>query len=254
MLIDGTYYYAGAGGKLVTDRAFWTSNTNDLLPQGTYRADAEGKIIMTTEIVQEGDVLYYYQDGKRTASVGLVLFNGDYYYIDGAANAVVDQSVSVSKTNGLLQAGTYYFGADGKLVFYNGIVDGYYYVEGLRSPVGLFEVDDSYYYAGDGGKITTDSSFWISKTNDLVPAGTYRADAEGKLIMTTEIVKEGDVLYYYENGKRTASAGLVEFDGSYYYIDSAAKAVVGRTIWVSKTNGLMEVGAYTFDEEGKMIL
>ena len=72
--------------------------------------------------------------------------------------------------------------------------------------------------------------------------------------MTTEIANENGTLYYYKDGKRTASAGLVKFNGDYYYIDGAAKAIVGRTVWVSKPNGFVEVGAYTFGEDGKMVL
>ena len=253
VLIDGNYYYAGSGAKIVTNEIFWITKANNLLPIGTYRTDAEGKFIMTTEVVNENGTVYYYQNGKRTGSAGLVEFNGDYYYIDGAAKAAVDQVVWVSKTNGLVKAGSYKFDANGKMIRTTGIVDGYYYKDGLKTAAGLVLIDGDYYYVDGGAKVITNSSFWVSNTHDMLPAGTYRADAEGKLILKTEIVDENGALYYYQNGRRTGSAGLVEFNGDYYYIDGAAKAVVDQRVWVSKTNGLVEVGSYTFDKDGKMV-
>ena len=73
------------------------------------------------------------------------------------------------------------------------------------------------------------------------------------MILTTEVVNENGILYYYRDGKRTANAGLIEFEGAYYYIDGAAKAVTDTTVWINNTNGLMEVGSYTFGADGKMI-
>jgi hypothetical protein len=67
-------------------------------------------------------------------------------------------------------------------------------------------------------------------------------------------VNEDGTLYYYQNGMRTANAGLLLIDGSYYYIASGAKAVTNQRYWVSKTNGLLPVGSYEFGADGKMIL
>lgn len=47
-------------------------------------------------------------------------------------------------------------------------------------------------------------------------------------------------------------AGLIEIDGYYYYINSKCQAVTGR-YRIGKTNGLMPVGTYTFDENGRML-
>ena len=121
------YYCVGDGSIVVVNKSTWVSKTNGHpFTAGTYRFDAEGKMIRTTDVVNEGDYYYYYYNGKRTAGAGLVLVNGDYYYIDGAAKAVTNTAVKVDKTNNLLPKGTYYFGADGKLLFINGVRDGYY--------------------------------------------------------------------------------------------------------------------------------
>ncbi len=65
------------------------------------------------------------------------------------------------------------------------------------------------------------------------------------------LVEENGGLYYYVDGVLTY-AGLIEIDGSYYYINSSCKAVTGR-YWVYKTNGLITEGYYEFDTDGKMI-
>ncbi|MBP3478960.1 MAG: phosphodiester glycosidase family protein [Oscillospiraceae bacterium] len=254
MEIDGSYYYIGSGAIAVAGRTAWVGVTNGLVPAGTYRFAADGKMIMTTEIVNENGALYYYQNGVRTASAGLIQLNGAYYYIDSSAKAVAGKTAWVSKTNGLVKEGQYTFDEKGKMIFANGIMDGYYYVDGAKTAAGLIQIDGSYYYAGSGGKILKNQSIWVSNTNDLLPVGTYRVDQEGKLIMTTELVNENGTLYYYKDGKRTANAGILEIDGSYYYVTGRGIAVANDTAWVSITNGLVPVGTYRFDADGKMIM
>ena len=249
---NGDYYYIGSGAIAVRDGAYWVSKGNGLVEPGTYRFDADGKMIMFTGILDENGILYYYRNGKRTASAGMIEFEGAYYYIDGAAKAVTNTTIWVSKTNGLWPENSYTFGADGKMMIYDGIVNGYYYVEGIKTYAGLILVDGDYYYAGSGGKLVTNSSFWVSKTNGLVDVGTYRFGADGKMFLTTGVVNENGTLYYYVNGKRT-NGGLVEYEGGYYYFASGGTAFLNGSTWVSKTNGLVEAGTYRFDETGKMI-
>ena len=188
LLIDDCYYYADKGGKLITGQRFAITKTNDLLEEGIYRFAADGKIIMTSEVVEEDGELYFYDNGKRAVDTGLVQFAGAYYYV---------------RSNGVLRRG---------------------------------------------------ESVWLSKTNDLLPEGTYRFDANGQIIMTNELVDENGTLYYYKNGKRAGGEGLIAYNGAYYYINSSAIAVTNVTRRVDKTNGLMPAGTYTFGADGKVIL
>ena len=66
--------------------------------------------------------------------------------------------------------------------------------------------------------------------------------------------EDGDIVYY-ENGVKIAK-GLVEYEGSYYFINSTLKAVKDCEYAFNATasNGLMPAGKYTFDADGKMIL
>ena len=92
--------------------------------------------------------------------------------------------------------------------------------------------------------------------------GWYEFDKDGKMVTETKpdepktdtkngLVQEKDGLYYYKNGVRT-HAGLIQVNGSYYYIKSNGEAVTGR-YYVSNPNNLMAVGWYQFDDNGKMV-
>ena len=114
--IDGDYYYIDKTGKAVTGtktiKADWT---NGLKPAGTYEFGPDGKMIIKNGLVQEEDGLYWYVDGQKTHA-GLILVDGYYYYIDKTCKAVTGtKRILADWTNGLLPAGTYVFGEDGKM-------------------------------------------------------------------------------------------------------------------------------------------
>ena len=251
--IGDNYYFAAAGGKLKTSESSWCSYNNGLLPAGMYRFDAEGKIIMAAELVNEDGTMYYYKDGRRVDNAGLILYNGAYYLISSGAMPICNETRYVSRTNGLMPAGEYTFGADGKMVIYNGIVNGYYYVDGIKTSAGMLKIGGNYYFAAAGGKLKTSESSWCSYNNGLLPAGTYRFDAEGKIIMAAEVVNEDGVMYYYKDGRRVDNAGLILYNGDYYLISSGAMPICNETRYVSRTNGLLPAGEYTFGADGKLI-
>ena len=300
--IDGNYYYVNSSCKVVTNCRYWISRTNDLLPAGFYNFDADGKMtdapIPTPDpdpdpepevkngIVSEDGELYYYVNDVKTYA-GLIQIDGDYYYVNSSFKVITSQRYWVSKTNDLLPAGFYNFDADGKMTdapvptpdpdpdpepeVKNGIIseDGelYYYVNGVKTYAGLIQIDGNYYYVNSSCKVVTNCRYWISKTNDLLPATFYNFDADGKItdapIPTPDpdpdpepevkngIVSENGELYYYVNGVKTY-AGLIQIDGDYYYVNSSFKVVTNQRYWVSKTNDLLPATFYTFDAEGKM--
>lgn len=131
----------------------------------------------------------------------------------------------------------------------------YYYENDKKTDAGLIRIDGSYYYVDSSCKIMT-GKHKIEKTNDILPAGTYEFDEDGKLLIGNTIKNgiytENGVMYYYQDNKKT-NAGLVQIGDDYYYIDSSCKVAFG-SINVTKTNGLMPAGTYKFDEDGKMII
>jgi hypothetical protein len=138
---------------------------------------------------------------------------GNYYYINSGKKAVKNctYSVSESKANGLLPAGKYEFGADGKMInvptdepdteapdtpvepepVKNGLVidaDGEirYYVDGVATYAGLVQdAEGNYYYINSGKKAVKNRTYGISeaKANGLLPAGKYQFGADGKMIL-----------------------------------------------------------------------
>ena len=101
-------------------------------------------------------------------------------------------------------------------------------------------------------------SHWITKTNGLMSERSYTFDDNGRMTdpeiqnpAKDGIVAEDGSLYYYRDGVRYY-AGLIEIDGSYYYVRTSGEVVHGRNYWITKTNGLMPEKSYTFDDNGRM--
>jgi hypothetical protein len=65
----------------------------------------------------------------------------------------------------------------------------FYYADGVKFYGGLVHVDtdgdgveDAYFYARTSGEIVCGRSYWITKTNDLLPAAQYTFGEDGKMI------------------------------------------------------------------------
>ena len=270
------YYYFGADGKAVKNvpeggQDFWISaeKANGLLPEWGYYFDENGIIFHDSQF-QNGIVDgYYYIDGIKV-HMGMFKQGDDYYYAKSDGQLITGKTYYCQRNNGLLPDGYYTFDDTGKMIDppkqdlkKNGIVseDGslYYYENGFRTYAGLIKIGDDYYYVRTGGEVVYGRSYWITKTNGLMAERSYKFAEDGKMIdpeikkdpNVNGIVSENSSLYYYENGLRTY-AGLIEIDGSYYYVKTDGEVVHGRSYWISKTNGLMAEGSYTFDADGKM--
>ena len=265
---DGYYYYANRNGKLITDRTYWCTDNYGLMDEGSYPFDAQGRMIMPdTEkngILEEDGSLWYYVDGVRTYA-GLIEIDGSYYYVKTSGEVVHGQKYWITKTNGVMQEKAYTFDEHGRMVMpKNGILeeDGslWYYVDGVRTYAGVFEYEGAYYYAKTNGEVVHGRSYWITKTNGVVPEKSYVFENDGKMVLDVPIggegkngiVDEAGSKWYYVDGKLTY-AGLILIDGDYYYVKTNGEVVHGRTYWITKTNGLLQEKAYTFDDSGKLV-
>ena len=101
---------------------------------------------------------------------------------------------------------------------------------------GLVKDGDDYRYFKRNGMVTSVETY-VAKTNGLLKAAKYTFDAEGRLMKLEGLHEDlnGNLCYYVDYVKNYA--GLVEVDGSFYYIASDLKAVKNCTYYVTKTNG-----------------
>lgn len=119
----------------------------------------------------------------------------DYLYI----NSDNTLSYSIEKlyipdeyTNGKLPSGYYSFDSNGYIkrgdldtTNYNGkpyIKDYVTYIDGIKVSCGLFIYDRYYYYSNTNCEIVRDTTFYVSKTNNLgISEGLYYFDGQGRM-------------------------------------------------------------------------
>ena len=261
--VDGSFYYIASDLKAVKNCTYYVTKTNDLKPAGYYTFDADGKMVIKNGLVEENGDLYYYVDGAKTAA-GLIEWDDNYYYIASNLKAVKDAKhyVFADKANGLKSAGWYWFNADGTM-YLEGIREEngtkYYYKDGVKNYAGLIEISGDYYYVKSDCSVVCNRSYYVTKSNGLMPSATYTFGADGKMVIKNGIYREklgdgNEYLFYYVNNVRQVGTGLVQLDdGSYIYVRSGANLAVG-SYYVSKTNDLLPKGTYTFGEDGKMVV
>ena len=279
--IDGNTYY------LDTETGYAATGIRRLTPEGAAEEarcvfDSKGVFQKnTTGVYDVGADTYWLNSGIIEEEAGLkrVVKENDevnYYYFgeDGKAYKATEETDEyvIEKTNGYgLPAGNRYrFDENGVIVHFTGCPNGiywdavsqyyYYCVDGVILANGLMRIGEYYYYAKTStGAFVRNQSYWVTKTNGLLEEGIYNFDNEGRIVFPEEqekkngIVSENGSLYYYVDGVLTG-AGLIQLNGNYYYVKTSTGEVIhGKSYWVTATNGLMPVGKYTFDTDGKMI-
>ena len=170
---------------------------------GAFAADYSG-------LYDHGADTYMAENGEIKNTEGLVRIvkpDGEvnyYYFVSG--KAVKGTTASVEKTNGLLLPTNNYvfdeFGVilhdedtskNGKITEADGVT--YYYVDGVKAYMGLVFDGEYYYYFNDDGVMVADGKYEVIRTNDLLPADTYRFDKQGRLtfVLRGDLDDDGDV-------------------------------------------------------------
>ena len=264
----------------------WVENNNGYLVKWSYTFDENGVILHDEDtskngVHAEGDTKFYYMDGVKVYFGLFVGEDGEYYYATTDGSLVTNRDYWVSKHNGLtyndepIAEGSYTFDSEGRIVWpsaeKNGVyLEGgklYYYADGMRNYAGLIRYSGKLYNE-DGKAIGTYDNdiiyvrgtgelavgrYWPTKNNGLMESASYQFDKSGKLMKLNGIVAEDGSLYYYVDGLRSY-AGLIEIDGSFYYVRGTGEVVNNRTYWITQTNGLMNEGSFQFAADGKMII
>ena len=205
---DGGYAYTGVRSAPV--------NPNSLTAGiKWYEFEADGKYIR--DITETGfytdsatGVTCYVVDGD-TQMTGLTKVGEDYYYFsttNGAMAADITRVVAYNRIDEsakdrFTETATFTFGADGKMVLptepnpdpepevKNGIIDGYYYIDGVMQKTGLTKVgDDYYYFSTTNGKMAADVTRLVayncideSAKDRFTETATFTFGADGKMVL-----------------------------------------------------------------------
>jgi len=246
----------------------WTPEITDVTGNVTYTAvfDENGK----NGLCVDGNDTYWIMNGQNVDFPGLIRINVGtddkphyhYYYFAEDGKAVKDGTYKVNKNNGLpLPEFNYDFDAEGVIVYdedtsKNGICDGdgskFYYVDGIKSGVGLIKVGDSYYYARTStAEIVRNRTYWISNTNDLsIEPGMYHFDDDGRMILNG-FISDNYGTYYFVNG--TTLKGFAKIGGDYYIFNSySGKMYKDATMWIGSNDYGIASSLYYFGADGKM--
>ena len=223
--IDGSKYYFGSDGYRYTGYRTVSPNLNARPPiYELYKFDEVGKLIEKVDAdgIYNANGVLYYLNGGVCVHTGLIKIDGDYYYFNsyGIAAVSVTRYVAadcIDESARDIKAGTYTFGADGKMVdvpvvepeqppvtpdpepkpdpepeVKDGFVtEGgalYYYVNGVKIQSGLTKIGNDYYYLSTtNGKVAVSVTRYVAadcidESASNITKGTYTFGADGKLI------------------------------------------------------------------------
>ena len=262
--VDGEQYFFNNEGYALAGGTYAVAAKGEYL--GGYRFAEDGRMIeaITGPFIDKDSGWMFFAENGKMARNELVKYGNDYYFARSNYLLITwGTYISEEQTNGLLPAGEYQFGADGKLQMLNGpVADAYnpaylnFYKDGIRIyEEGLQEFEGNYYYVRSNGLLLT----WgmnITKTNGLLPAGEYKFGADGKLIMLNGPVVDAlnpQYINFYKDGIRVYEEGLYEYNGDYYYVRSNGLLLTwGIYVSEENANGLVAAGDYQFGLDGKM--
>lgn len=254
---DGKIIYIGSDCMLGKGTCTVSAGkTNGLLPEGTYAFGEDGVLVDNAFAMWQGNMCYM-RNGQPYAA-GLVRIGEDIYYIRSNCQAATGMYwAAANKTNGILEEGFYLFHNDGTLIdgeFADWKGENCYIVMGRPYFAGVIEYNGKTIYVGSDCKLNTGVCYVTDAAgNGILSEGYYYFTESGELLASGFAKWTDGVTYYFRNGQRTA-AGVIELDGSIYYVNSGCRLVTGKYfVPANKGNGILEEGYYTFDSNGKLI-
>ena len=194
--IDGYYYYFCSTAKAVKNCNYWISVTNNLLPQGYFHFDEQGRMTNPPEIdpeeplpelangiVEVNGVLYYYINGQIGYNAGLIqLLDGSIIYVRSNGQLATGPYWPTNH-NGLLPYQEYNFGEDGRMInpptIYYTVT---WVVEGVETSVELAHSELPVYNNGENPSKAPDADYcyefigWSPDVVKVVSDATYTAE------------------------------------------------------------------------------
>ena len=180
--------------------------------------------------------------GWREIQENNYYFGDEYYALTGVQKIGPEQYEYTFDENGVLVKGAW-VNKDGKI--------GYYWA-GKRVYRRFFDIEGKTYYFDYSGNMVTGLCH-IETGSNSGEAIWYLFDETGAQVKSDGLVKVYDDIYYIADELPIAAGLVKDENGNYYYIRSALTAVKSRDYYVTKTNGLLEHGIYTFDENGIIV-
>ena len=102
-----------SNGKICTTD--WYVGANDYgFPAGSYSFGEDGKMVLLNGIIDVGG-LKYYVDNEQQYGLGLIQYEGDFYYVRSNGNVITDSDYYIGRNDFGVSVGTHHFGPDGKM-------------------------------------------------------------------------------------------------------------------------------------------
>ena len=259
--VDGGIIFTGTMGKVYKNSSCYIEG-NTLgceLQTGSYWCDENGYIVKDGFVEISGKT-YYFSD--YTKAKGFTKIGDDYYMFNAGSGMLYKDATMWVGTNSYgIEAGMYYFDADGKM-FVPDLENGtrkiieengklYYTVDGVKLTSGLYELDGEYYYAQYSGVLLTNGTTYV-ETSLLSGNGWYAFDENAKLIKTGFVNGNGKT-YYYADGVR--AKGFTKLGDDYYMFNAGSGMLYkDANMWVPANDYGVEPGMHYFDADGKMFV
>lgn len=198
--IGEDYYFFNAGsGKMYKDVTLWVGDNTYGITGGMYYFDEDGKMVVPDP--ENGEKRIVERNGKRYFTIdgaymydGLYELNGAYYYAKSNGELAANETIYISKTNGLIPkvgSGNWHaFDGSGKLIETGFVTaagkDGntYYYENNVLAR-GFTKIDGDYYFFNTGsGMMYKGKTLWVGNNTYGITGGMYDFDEDGKMILT----------------------------------------------------------------------
>ena len=182
---DQYYYFDGKNGGAAVDGAQRI---------GGYNYVFEDKVLVKGDWVTDATGTRYMWAGAFMKNTWFTA-DGNLYFARPNTYMATGVSYRPAPDAGADQAETHYylFDTDGRwMQEYTGIytaADGsrYYIRDGIAGEhSGLVQVDGDYYYINSQNKLVTNTDYFVSNTNGLLPRATYHFDENSKLVLNAE--------------------------------------------------------------------